>query len=138
MNRSSLRWRKGVTLVELMVVVALVAVIATIAYPSYTTQVMKANRMDAKRYLMQIQSVYERYYLENNNAYAANVSQVYSAMSIAAGPPTSSFYAFTCNACTSSSYTLVATALSSQAADSCSNFYLTNTGIRTASVSGCW
>jgi len=137
-QKASVLRNRGVTIVELMVVVGIIAIIAAFAYPSYTTQVMHSNRMDAKRYLMQISSVYERYYVENQNTYNGVVTSVYSAMSITSGPPTSSFYTFTCTSCTSTSYTLVASAKNNQAADSCVNFYLTNTGSRTATVSGCW
>ena len=40
--------QRGLTLVELMVVVAVMAIIATIAYPIYTNQVQKSRRADAK------------------------------------------------------------------------------------------
>lgn len=135
---------RGVTLVELMVVIVLIAIISAIAYPSYTAQVLKANRMDAKRVLMQIQSAYERYYVEQSNVYntnantLGNVTDTYSSLGLT--PPTSSFYTFSCPGCTSgTAYTLRATASGQQASDTdCLTLQITNTGARTATSTTCW
>lgn len=42
----------GMTLVELMVVVAIVAILASVAYPSYREQVMRSQRAEAKAALL--------------------------------------------------------------------------------------
>lgn len=135
-----LRHPKGVTLIELMVVLAILAVIAAIAFPAYTSQVVKTNRMDAKRILMQIQTAYERYYIENNNVYpTVGITSTYSALSLGT-PPTSNYYTFsaTTNA-GATSYTLSATTAGSEVTDTtCTNFYLDNLGNRTATSSTCW
>ncbi len=52
----------GLTLVELMVVVAVMAVIAAVAYPIYTSQVQKSRRSDAMVALETIAMAEERYY----------------------------------------------------------------------------
>lgn len=52
----------GLTLVELMVVVAVMAIVATIAYPIYTAQVQKSRRADAKIALETIAAAQERFY----------------------------------------------------------------------------
>lgn len=54
--------QRGLTLVELMVVVAVLAVLATVAYPLYTNQVQKARRADAKVALETIAMAQERRY----------------------------------------------------------------------------
>jgi type IV pilus assembly protein PilE len=45
---------RGVTLIELMIVVAIVAILALVAYPSYTRYVVKANRAEAQSFLMDV------------------------------------------------------------------------------------
>lgn len=46
--------QKGITLIELMIVVAVVAILAGIAYPSYQQQIRKSRRAAAQSFLMQL------------------------------------------------------------------------------------
>jgi len=57
-----MKTQTGLTLVELMVVVAVMAIIATVAYPLYTSQVEKARRAEAKVALESIAMAQERYF----------------------------------------------------------------------------
>lgn len=57
---------KGVTLLELMIVVVIVSILAAIAYPSYRQYVARAKRNEAKAGLLQIATLQERFYLQNN------------------------------------------------------------------------
>jgi type IV pilus assembly protein PilE len=41
-----MRQQRGVTLIELMIVLVVVAILTAIAYPSYTSQVLKSRRAD--------------------------------------------------------------------------------------------
>jgi len=54
--------QRGLTLVELMIVVAVMAIIATVAYPLYTAQVQKSRRADAKVALESLALAEERFY----------------------------------------------------------------------------
>jgi type IV pilus assembly protein PilE len=130
---------KGVTLIELLVVVGILAVISAIAFPAYTAQVLKTNRMDAKRILSQIQIAYERYYVENNNVYpTVGISGTFSALSLGT-QPSSSYYTFSATVSSGTSYTLTASAQGSELTDTtCTNFYLDNLGNRTATSNNCW
>ena len=58
--------QRGVTLLELMMVVTVLGILAAIAVPSYRQYLLRANRTDAKTALMQLQAAQEKYYLQNN------------------------------------------------------------------------
>jgi type IV pilus assembly protein PilE len=60
MLMSSKRRVFGITLIELMVVLAVMALIATIGYPLYTQQVLKSRRGDARAGVMEIALAQER------------------------------------------------------------------------------
>lgn len=57
---------RGVTLMELMIVVVIVGILTAVAYPSYRQYVEKAKRNEAKAALLQIATMQERFYLQNN------------------------------------------------------------------------
>lgn len=137
--KTPLRSLEGVTLIEILVVVSILAIMAGIALPAYNSQVLKANRMDAKRILTQIQSVYERYYMENNNVYPTiGITATYSALSLGT-PPSSNYYTFSATTTSTSSYTLSSSAAGSELSDTtCTNFYLDSLGGRTATSNTCW
>ena len=52
----------GFTLIELMVVVAIVAILTLVAYPAYQGFVVKANRAEAKSYLMDVAQMQQLYF----------------------------------------------------------------------------
>jgi type IV pilus assembly protein PilE len=55
----------GVTLIELMVVMAIIGILAAIAYPNYHAYVIKSRRNDAQGALVSFANAMERYYTEN-------------------------------------------------------------------------
>lgn len=57
---------RGVTLIELMTVVAVVAILASIAYSSYRNSVIRSNRTEATTALLQAAAAQEKFYLQNN------------------------------------------------------------------------
>ena len=58
---------RGVTLLELMIVVVIISILTAIAYPSYRQYVARAKRNEAKAGLLQISTLQERFYLQNNS-----------------------------------------------------------------------
>lgn len=60
-------WRRaaGVTLIELMVVMAIVGILAAIAYPTYQQYVVRSNRAAAKACMSEVAQFMERYYTTN-------------------------------------------------------------------------
>jgi len=56
---------RGITLLELMIVVVIVGILAAIAYPNYREFVARAKRNEARAALLQIATNQERFYLQN-------------------------------------------------------------------------
>ena len=57
---------RGITLLELMIVVVIIGFMAAIAYPNYRDFTARAKRNEAKAALLQIATNQERFYLQNN------------------------------------------------------------------------
>ena len=64
--------QRGITLVELMIVVAIVAILGAIALPAYQDYTRKARRADAQTSLMSLRDRQEAYF-SNNNTYATDL-----------------------------------------------------------------
>lgn len=65
------RLHRGLTLIELMVVIAIIGVIAGIAYPQYTNYVKKGHRAAAQSEMMMVANAQQQY-LMANRSYAAS------------------------------------------------------------------
>lgn len=66
---NSIRMRRavrGMTLVELLVVVVIIGILATFAYPNYREFAARAKRTEARAALLKIATNQERFYLTNN------------------------------------------------------------------------
>lgn len=61
------RRMRGVTLMELLVVVAIIGIIAAVAVPTYRKYLIRTNRAEAKIALLQLQTAQEKFYLQNNS-----------------------------------------------------------------------
>jgi type IV pilus assembly protein PilE len=68
-----LKKMRGVTLVELMIVIAVIGTLAAIAIPSYRRYLLRSQRSEAKIALMSLQTAEEKFYLQNNT-YTNNVT----------------------------------------------------------------
>ena len=60
------RAMRGVTLLELMVIVAVVAILGSLAVGSYRSHLIRAQRTEARMALLRIQAAQEKFFLQNN------------------------------------------------------------------------
>jgi len=114
---------KGVTMLELMIVVVIVAILATIAYPSYTNSIRKARRADGAAAVAAIQQSQAklrascRFFAQNLGA--ADVCGANAAASTIRAGATSpdGRYAIALSAASGTGYTITATGQGDQAND---------------------
>lgn len=134
------RWRSGriapatgMTLVELMVVVAIVGILAAIAYPSYRQQIIRTHRSEAKAALLDTQQRLEKCYTRLHT---------YSGCGIADYTTTSNRYSIQVSSL-GQTFTVTAAPRGSQATDAdCGTLSIDQRGRRgktgTATVETCW
>ncbi len=138
-NSNARRAMAGFTFVELLITVAIIGVLATIAYPSYTDFVKRSNRTEGQRELLRIAGLMEQYFLDQR-LYTSDLS----ALGFSSSTVTTENGHYSIKATVSDDadiFTLTATAIGSQAADTdCKTMTLSNTGAKTSSPSssGCW
>lgn len=142
----------GLTLIEVMVVVAIISVLATIVYPLYTDQLRKSRRASATVALASIAQAQERFFTANST-YATTLDGSGSgnlagnALDVSdyltSGLATDDgFYTIAISGASATAYTLTATANGTQTSDYCSSFSLTQSGIKSYNSSSnsvtCW
>ncbi|HVN45393.1 MAG TPA: type IV pilin protein [Steroidobacteraceae bacterium] len=123
------RRQSGVTLMELMVVVAIVGILAAIAYPAYTQFVMQTNRSDVTKTLQLVSQALERCYSVNFTYVGCTVQG--TAMFDASTMPTpNGWYTITFAIPDAQDYTLTAVPVAPpQTNDTqCAQFTLSSTG----------
>ncbi len=127
--------QQGITLIELMIVVAIVALIAAFAYPSYVEQLRKTRRADCSGALVSLASAMERFQTMNNSYLGAAAGGANTGAP--AIFPTScpvdggtATYNLTIAAATAATYRLEAAPTGPQAGDKCGTFTLTSRGVK--------
>ncbi len=135
---------RGFTLIELLVTMAVVSILATIAVASYSSQVQKSRRTDARSALLDLAGREENLF-STTNAYSATPSDLGYGPVAATFPITvgSGYYTVTAVIPTPTSFTITATAIGSQLADTdCVTLSVDQTGAQTSTGTGtaatCW
>lgn len=125
---------RGITLIELMVVVVIVGILAAIAYPSYQRQVQQTRRSDGQAALLRTAQQLERCFTRANSY----VTGCDTADDLDPGIASAeSWYLVTATTLTNTQFTIVATPQGAQAADACGAMSITHTGNRLP-VGNCW
>lgn len=131
-------YMRGVTLMELMIVVVIVGILATIAYPNYRDFATRAQRTEAKSMLLQVSTMQERFYLQNNS-YTTDLT-VLGFANAANHVSDSGAYLLNVTAADANDFTAVAVYLNADAeAGKCATFQIDGRGAKTsAPLADCW
>lgn len=128
---------RGVTLLELMIVVVIVSILAAVAYPNYREFTARAKRNEARAALLQIATNQERFYLQNGT-FTTNMNQ----LGFSADPfvTDSGTYSVQVNAADASNFTATATYLQADAeAAKCQTFQIDGRGMKSSAPDAdCW
>jgi type IV pilus assembly protein PilE len=133
---------RGVTLIELMVVIIVVAILGSISVSTYRSYLLRTNRTEARMALLRVQSAQEKFFLQNNR-YATN-DELDDAPPDGLGVPASTqsdYYTISLTNVTGVTYTAQAVAKNGQSKDSaaCLTLTINQNGTRTpAQNTGCW
>ncbi|MEJ0086892.1 MAG: type IV pilin protein [Pseudomonadota bacterium] len=129
--------QQGLTLMELLTVVAVIGILASIAVPSYRRYLQRAQRSDATTALLRLQATQEKHFLQYGTYVTVTANLPNSHATGGLGLPTTSergFYNLAV-ASTATGYTATATPVSGggQADDTmCAQFTITESGTRQA------
>lgn len=124
----------GFTLIELLITIVIVGVLAAIAYPSYQNSVLKSNRTEGTRTMLETAQTLERCYTTSNTYVGCVPATIVT---------DNGYYSIAVAAPTASTFTLTATPQGNQTKDGeCGTLTLNQAGAKgksgTASVTDCW
>jgi type IV pilus assembly protein PilE len=129
---------RGITLLELMIVVVIISILTAIAYPNYREYVTRAKRTEAKAALLQIATNQERFYLQNNT-YTTNMTNLGFPVA-GAFLSDSDSYIINVGAADANDFTAIATfQLGGDEAGKCLTFQIDGRGAKTSAPdTDCW
>lgn len=142
-------WRhtRGMSLIELMIVITIIAILASIAYPSYRRYVLRSDRVEATSALLRLNGAQEKFFLQQNRYAASAELSVAPPAGLGIAPDSErERYAIALVEGDALSYVARATAQGSQAEDTrCREFRIDESGRKTATDAGgndnsaeCW
>jgi type IV pilus assembly protein PilE len=148
-NPAHLR-QAGVTLIELMVVVAIVAAVFAFAFPSYERYIVRAKRAVGQNVLMQVADRQQQFFMDNkrfaadltNLGFTANPFIIDDDSASTVAGDIDAVYSVALSNVTATTWTATATPLNGQLSrdTSCGNLTINQAGAKGKSGSGdnCW
>ena len=141
--------QSGITLVELLIVVAILALISAFAYPSYERYVTNSKRTTATSALLQIADRQQQFFMDNKTyaddltdlGFAANPWVIADDGTASTAGDPESVYSISLSNVAATTYTITAAPLHGQLRDSkCASLTLDQAGTRGASTGSddCW
>ena len=142
--------QQGITLLELMIVVAIVSMIAAFAYPSYMQYVVNTKRTAATSALLQISDREQQFFMDNKRyaddltdlGFAANPLVLSDIGEPVAAGDADAVYSVSLSNVAATTFTITAAPLHGQLSrdTDCGSLTLTQTGARGNSAGGgdCW
>jgi type IV pilus assembly protein PilE len=123
--------QRGVTLLELMVILVVIAILTAIAIPTYDTFVQRTRRSEAREALADLAARQEQFFLDNKT-YAASAGDLGRATTTANG-----YFVMSIPSASTTAYTLTASAQGTQTKDTgCTAITLTSLNAKTPV--DCW
>ena len=131
-------YMRGITLIELMVVVVIVGILAAVAYPNYQEFTARAKRNEARAALLRLATNQERFYI-NNNTFTDNLTSLGFGETPTAITETG-YYRVQVTSATPSDFTATATYLhGGNEATKCLTFTIDGSGVQSSSPEDdCW
>lgn len=141
---------RGVTLIELMVVVAIVAIMFAVAFPSYERYIVRSKRAVGQNVLMQVADRQQQFFMDRKQ-YAANLTNLGftanpfivdddGSSTVATDPD--AVYSVSLSNVTATTYTVTAAPVGGQLKrdTQCGSLTMTQAGAKgyTGSGSNCW
>ena len=132
------RHMRGITLIELMIVVVIVGILAMIAFPNYQEFTARAKRNEARAALLRLATNQERFYLNNNT-----FTQDLTALGFSATPTWTTdtgYYTVVVTAADANNFSATATYLQGGSeAGKCLTFTVDGRGLQTSlPETDCW
>ena len=132
----NLKHYRGITLIELMIVLVVVAILGSIAMPAYQDHVNRAKRSDAKAAILDAANRLEKYLYSNGNYAGASIGGLGMATIVNPGNYSLAL------AVTTVTYTVSAAPAGSYSDPKCGTLSFNQAGLKTASGSlgnaQCW
>lgn len=126
---------RGMTLIELIIVLSIIAILMTLAVPAYTSHSLRVHRSEAIRLLLQTSICQEHVYASTGSydTHLCMPASEFNRYQLAYQPANSQ----------SQSYMVIATPIGAQTNDACGSLSLNQSGFRGISVAGmsvskCW
>ena len=126
--------QKGFTILEILIVILIVGIVSSIAIYNYQGYLLRSNRADAMKLLLDTAALEENYY-----SFKYKYTNDLSDLGITTNVSAYGYYQLSVELTNNDrSFVLTAAPIGKQANDSCGAFKLYSEGERTADQNGCW